>query len=146
MTVCLPDSIRASLPYTLARAHQRQLQLFEAHTSELGVSGREYAIMLVLEGQPQLWQSEIANALNVDRTAITYLIDALEERGWAARGRDPADRRAHVVTLTDDGRATLSERIRPAAQAATQELLSPLNADEQAQLRGLLSRLCAGTP
>lgn len=125
----------------LARAHQRQLRLFEEYTSGLGVSGREYGVMLLLENQDRLWQSEIADALCLDRTTVTYLVDALEKHGWLARHRDPADRRAHVVTLTDSGRETLRTRISPAALAATDELLAPLDTSEQDQLRALLSRL-----
>lgn len=141
MVARLPDSIRSRLPYMLARVTKQQLQLFEKHTSELGVSARDYAVMLLLENQDQLWQSEIAESLGVDRTTVTYLVDGLEKRSWLARHRDPADRRAHVVTLTDDGRHILRTRISPAALAATDELLAPLDAAEQDQLRSLLSRL-----
>lgn len=146
MAARLPDYIRSRLLYMLARVHKHQLQLFEKHTSELGVTARDYAVMLLLENQDQLWQSEIAEALDVDRTTVTYLVDGLEKRGWLARHRDPADRRAHVVTLTDSGRETLRTHISPAALAATDELLAPLDAAEQDQLRALLSRLYTDCP
>lgn len=146
MSIRLPDSIRSRLPYMLARAHQRQLQLFEQHTRDLGVSGREYGVLLLLEYQTHLWQSDIADALGLDRTTVTYLVDALEKRGWAARQRDPADRRAYVITLTDAGRDMLKTRISPAALAATEDLLAPLDAAEQDQLRSLLSRLYTDCP
>jgi DNA-binding MarR family transcriptional regulator len=42
--------------------------------------------------------------------------------------------------MTDAGIDALAA-IRPAARAATQELLAPLDEDEQAQLRALLARL-----
>ena len=63
-----------------------------------------------------------------------------EKKSWIERQRDPADRRAHIVRMTAAGMAGL-EKVRPAARAATQELLAPLNEDEQAQLRALLARL-----
>ncbi|MDA3919060.1 MAG: MarR family transcriptional regulator [Salinisphaera sp.] len=146
MAVRLPDSIRSRVTYMLAKAHQRQLALFERHTAELGISAREYAVLLLLEGQDHIWQSEIADALGLDRTTVTYLVDALESRAWVARRRDPADRRAHVVTLTDAGRESLDQQVRPAARAATDELLAPLDATEQAQLRSLLARLNSDLP
>lgn len=146
MAVRLPDSIRSRVTYMLAKAHQRQLALFERHTAALDISAREYAVLLLLEGGDHLWQSEIAEALGLDRTSVTYLVDGLEKRGWVARARDPADRRAHVVTLTDTGRESLDREVRPAALAATNELLAPLDRDEQAQLRHLLSRLYPDSP
>ena len=140
VSVRLPDSIRARLPYLLSRAYQRQLVLFAEHTRELDVSGREYAVMLLLEAHERLWQSQIAEALGLDRTTVTYLVDAMEKRGLAARQRDPADRRAHVIALTAAGTALLAE-LAPAVRAARDELLAPLSEPEQDQLRDLLIRL-----
>lgn len=145
MTVRLPDSIRARLPYLLARANQRQLDLFAHHTARFAIQGREYALMLLLEAHPRLWQSQIADALNLDRTTVTYLVDALEQRGWLARTRDPSDRRAHVVALTAAGETALTQ-IKPAVEDAKADLMAPLTDDEQAQLRALLTRLIAETP
>lgn len=145
MSVCLPDSIRSRLPYLLARAHQRQLDVFAHHTAAFEIAGREYAVLLLLEAHPRLWQSQIAAALDLDRTTVTYLVDALETRDWVARQRDPADRRAHVVGLTEAGEQALT-KIKPAVSRAKQELLSPLTEAEQNQLRDLLMRLITEAP
>ena len=136
----LPDSIRHQLSYLLAKTHQRQLRLFDAHTEGMQVSGRQYATLLALEANDALHQSDLAEWLGLDRTTVTYLVDGLEKRGWIARQRDPADRRAHRLHLTEDGVAALA-KIRPAARAATQALLAPLDNNEQTQLRTLLVRL-----
>lgn len=145
MSVCLPDSIRTRLPYLLARAHQRQLDVFARHTEAFGIAGREYAVMLLLEAHPRLWQSQIAEALKLDRTTVTHLVDGLEKHGWAARSRDPDDRRAHVVILTEAGQSALVE-IQPAVIEAKNELLAPLSDAEKQQLRVLLGRLIAEAP
>lgn len=142
MSICLPDSIRMRLPYLLARAHQRQLDVFARHTAAFDIAGREYAVMLLLEAHQHLWQSQIAEALGLDRTTVTYLVDALEKRDWVARRRDPADRRAHVVGLTEAGEKALAD-IKPAVVEAKKELLAPLSEQEQDQLRDLLVRLIA---
>ncbi|MES1923689.1 MarR family transcriptional regulator [Salinisphaera sp. T31B1] len=140
MAVFLPESIRCRLGYLLAKSHQRQLALFDKHTAELSVSGREYAALLALEANAGLRQSDIAELLGVDRTTTTYLIDAMEQRGWLTRERDPADRRAHRVVLTADGLSAL-EVIRPAARASTEELLTALNESERVLLKDLLTRV-----
>ncbi|MGN8197440.1 MarR family winged helix-turn-helix transcriptional regulator [Salinisphaera sp. RV14] len=145
MPIRLPDSIRTRLPYLLARAHQRQLDVLARHTAAFDIAGRDYAVMLLLEAHPRLWQSQIAEALGLDRTTVTYLVDGLEKRDWVARQRDPADRRAHVVGLTDAGEQALAD-IKPAVIEAKKELLAPLSDDEQDQLRDLLTRLIAEAP
>lgn len=145
MPIRLPDSIRTRLPYLLARAHQRQLDVLARHTAAFDIVGRDYAVMLLLEAHPRLWQSQIAEALGLDRTTVTYLVDGLEKRDWVARQRDPADRRAHVVGLTEAGEQALAD-IKPAVIEAKKELLAPLSDDEQDQLRDLLTRLIAEAP
>ncbi|WP_353225894.1 MarR family transcriptional regulator [Salinisphaera sp. C84B14] len=140
MAQVLPDSIRHQFGYLLAKTHQRQLRLFETHTQGMQVSARQYATLLALEANDALHQSDLAEWLGLDRTTVTYLVDGLEQRRWIRRQRDPADRRAHRLHLTEDGIAALAD-IRPAAGAATQALLAPLGADEQTQLRALLARL-----
>lgn len=140
MARSLPDSIRCRLPYLLAKSHQRQLNLFDRHTADLGISARDYGLMLVVESNPAIWQSEIAKLMGLDRTTVTYLVDGLEKRGWLQRRRDPADRRAHVISLTAEGVDALAA-IRPATAAATDELLAPLDDHERKQLQTLLMRL-----
>jgi DNA-binding MarR family transcriptional regulator len=59
--------------------------------------------------------------------------------GYVERRRDPADRRRHVVELTDEGRAAL-ERAERAQESIGDELFAALSEDERATLRSLLSR------
>lgn len=145
MSVRLPDTIRGRLPYLLARANLRQLEVFERHTRAFDIAAREYAVMLLLEAHDALWQSQIAQALRLDRTTVTYLVDGLEKRGWLMRNRDPADRRAHVVGLTGAGQKALAD-IQPAVTESKKELLAPLSEAEQDQLRDLLARLIVEEP
>jgi DNA-binding MarR family transcriptional regulator len=64
----------------------------------------------------------------------------MEEMGYVERRRDPADRRRHVVDITDEGRIAL-ERAERAQETIGDELLSALSDDERATLRSLLSRV-----
>lgn len=48
--------------------------------------------------------SEIAQALDVHRSAVTHQVQALERAGHVSLAADPADRRSCFITLTDSGR------------------------------------------
>jgi DNA-binding MarR family transcriptional regulator len=50
----------------------------------------------------------LAKAAELTPASVTALLDSLEERGIATRRRDDQDRRCVVVTLTEEGRATLT--------------------------------------
>ena len=85
-------------------------------------------------------QQALGAHLGIDRTVLTYLIDALAEAGEVERVPDPADRRARKVVATAAGRTRLAsceERI--AAEEAA--LLSGLGSADADQLRTLLHRL-----
>jgi DNA-binding MarR family transcriptional regulator len=54
-------------------------------------------------------QRELSEALRCTPRNVTGLVDALEAGGLVAREPHPSDRRATLVTLTEQGRATASE-------------------------------------
>ncbi|HRK45179.1 MAG TPA: MarR family transcriptional regulator, partial [Nocardioides sp.] len=68
--------------------------------------------------------------------------EALEAKGLATRSPDPSDRRATLVTLTDQGRE-LSEEVRRARGAEAERLFERLTADDRAELARLLEKLQA---
>src|SRR5207249_8768241 len=73
--------------------------------------------------------SSIANMLRCDRSAVTWITDRLEERGYVKRQSDPRDRRVKLLVLTDEGRRVRAE-IR-ARLAAPPEPITRLSREEQ---------------
>lgn len=51
----------------------------------------------------------IAERLNVERPAITRVIDTLLKEGWVARIEHPSDRRSQLIVLTDKAREILPQ-------------------------------------
>jgi DNA-binding MarR family transcriptional regulator len=82
--------------------------------------------------------SSIAHLLRCDRSAVTWITDRLEERGYVERRSDPGDRRVKLLALTEEGRR-VREEIR-ARLATPPEPLTRLTRAEQRQLRDLLRK------
>jgi DNA-binding MarR family transcriptional regulator len=82
--------------------------------------------------------SSVANVLRCDRSAVTWITDRLEERGYVERRADPNDRRVKLLALTDEGRRVRQE-IR-ARLAVPPEALARLTKTEQRALRDLLRK------
>jgi DNA-binding MarR family transcriptional regulator len=82
--------------------------------------------------------SSIATLLRCDRSAVTWVTDRLEERGYVERRSHESDRRVKLLTLTDEGRR-VREEIR-ARLAVPPEALTRLDEAEQRQLRDLLRK------
>ena len=82
--------------------------------------------------------SNIATMLRCDRSAVTWITDRLEERGYVERRSDERDRRVKLLALTDEGRR-VREEIRARLSTPPEQLLR-LSRSEQRQLRDLLRK------
>jgi DNA-binding MarR family transcriptional regulator len=103
----------------------------------LGLTGREAEILLRLRASGPLTQQQLVEQLDADPSNLVTMLNKLEAAGLLERSRDAADRRRHIVTITDAGRAR-----RDAADAAVgaveDRLLGGLSARQRATLRELL--------
>src|SRR3954447_4083577 len=82
--------------------------------------------------------SSIASLLRCDRSAVTWITDRLEERGYVERRSDERDRRVKLLVLTDEGRRVREEIRR--RLSVPPEALARLSRSEQRELRDLLRK------
>jgi DNA-binding MarR family transcriptional regulator len=106
----------------------------------LGLSARGWGVLSTLAESGPLTQIELATALAIDRTAMVYLLDELEDSGLAERVRNPDDRRSFLIHLTGEGQRTQRQAAKALA-GATDTLLRPLDPEERDLLRTLLTRI-----
>jgi DNA-binding MarR family transcriptional regulator len=110
--------------------------------SALDMRPHEFAVLNVLAEAGAMSQGRLGEMLRVHSSNLVALIDGLEAEGLLVRGRDPTDRRRHLVELTSAGRRRL-EAARGAAEQVEHELLAPLSEPERRRLHAYLSRLAA---
>jgi len=84
--------------------------------------------------------SELAEALRIAPRSATEVADALQARGLVERTSDPTDRRAVVLTPTEEGRRVQTE-IAAARAADNRDLFARLDADDRATLARILRTL-----
>jgi DNA-binding MarR family transcriptional regulator len=109
-------------------------------TEELmGVKLRQLMLLSYLNSGAPALQQQLCEALWLDANNCVLLLNELEDLGYVERRRDPADRRRHVVELTEAGRTAL-ERAEAAQESLGDELFAALSDDERATLRSLLAR------
>ena len=87
-------------------------------------------------------QSDLAEALRVDRTNLVGLLNDLEADNLIERRRSAQDRRRHTVSLTPTGTRRVAE-LEHALAGAEQRVLAVLDSDQQATLRTLLEQIAA---
>jgi MarR family transcriptional regulator, transcriptional regulator for hemolysin len=101
-----------------------------------------WLVLLSMKSHSAGSQRELAQAVGVKEATLTHHLNALETAGLITRRRDPANRRIHVVELTQTGDEMFS-RLRAVASAFDQRLLRDLGEEDVARLRDLLDRLAA---
>jgi len=79
-----------------------------AGLAELGITPRPHCVLYTAAGGDML-QSQVAEAVGLDKTTMVVLMDKLDKDGLAERRPAAADRRARVVRVTDKGREVIAQ-------------------------------------
>jgi DNA-binding MarR family transcriptional regulator len=116
-----------------------------------GVTPRHAIVLMHLAGG-EAGQRDLGTRLGVDPSVLVALLNALEDRDLIRRRRDPADRRRHIVEITEAG-ADAVTKLDTAIGRVEDELFGDLTPQERGTLHALLARVrtthggaCAGEP
>ena len=132
---------RPDLTWLLHRAAQHMRAGLDEAARAHGLTGaRDWIVLSALAVDSGQTQLALAQSLGLDKTTMTSLLDRMETRGLITRRTDSHDRRARIPALTGEGRRVQAE-VTSARDCVEAGLLSGFTADEQSQLRGLLTRL-----
>lgn len=113
---------------------------FAERLDSLGLNFRMWGVLNVLDEEGAITQHALGRCVGIDPSSMVATIDELEDGGLVERRRNPTDRRAHALHLTEAGSETLA-RGRGLARQAQDELLAPLDAKEREELQELLLRI-----
>jgi MarR family transcriptional regulator for hemolysin len=124
----------------LSRTAKAVSRVFDETLAAAGGSLPSWLILISLKTRPLANQRELAAAVGIQGATLTHHLNAMENDGLITRRRDPANRRVHVVELTEQGEAAF-QRMRGAAVAFDRRLRAGIDDEEIARLAGLLDRL-----
>lgn len=92
-----------------------------------------YTALVLIVDNPGLRQSQLADAMDVERPNLVVIIDELERRELIIRDRVPTDRRAYALKATLAGRQ-LYEKAVAATTAHEKRLLQDMDADTRSRM------------
>ncbi len=143
-----PSSDSPSLSSVGFLIHLAQARLREGVIATIEGSGLHpghLAVLGALSDRGSMSQRRLGDITHIEKSSIMLFLDTLEAGGWLRRARDPDDRRAHIVSLTEDGArkfAGLGLRL----QEMQDRFLAPLTEAERETLVALLVRLSGDPP
>jgi DNA-binding MarR family transcriptional regulator len=103
-----------------------------------GIRPRHVAALIELRDNGKLTQQSLCGALHLDPTNLVAILNDLEQRGYATRRRDPADRRRHIVEVSKKGIAVI-DKVSEVMDGVEADLLQDFEPAERDQLAGLLT-------
>jgi MarR family transcriptional regulator for hemolysin len=103
-----------------------------------------WLVLLNLKTRSLANQRALAEAMGIREATLTHHLNAMEASGLVTRHRDPANRRVHVVALTETGEQAFL-RLRDAALAFDRQLRRGVSDEDAATLSEILGRLAANT-
>ena len=115
---------------------------FDDRARAIGVTRAQWRTLVVLSRNEGANQGQLAELLEVEPITLCRMIDRLAEAGHVERRRDPADRRAWNIYLTDRSRPLL-DRLRLIADEVVGEALAGVDEATQALLTRSLDRIRA---
>jgi MarR family transcriptional regulator, organic hydroperoxide resistance regulator len=145
---CLPpaNAERPDLTWLLHRAAQNMRAALDEVARANGLTGaRDWLVLSALSSGPPQPQLAVAQAIGLDKTTMTSLLDRMEARGLVTRCTDSHDRRARIAALTDEGRR-VQAAVTQARDQVEASLLATFSPREQDLLRELLARLAEAAP
>ena len=132
---------RSNLLFRLTHLTRRWRQVLDNEFQVAGLTDATWRPLLHLQllGDGTR-QKDLAASVSIEGPSLVRLLDTLVAKGLIERSEDGTDRRAKLLRLTPDGRQVVA-RIREILTSVENELLSPFDDDEIAQVAAFMQRL-----
>ena len=136
----MPEPAHLPIGLQLARAAKSVRRAFDDALAEAGGSIPVWLVLISVKGRQLHNQRELADAVGIREATLTHHLNAMDAQGLVTRRRDPANRRVHLVELTEQGEAAFAA-LRGAAVAFDERLRRGFSPADVTALEDLLSRL-----
>ena len=133
-------SLQRSPGPLIRRVHQIGVSIFADEFTGYDITPLQFSILWTLNGHPGLDQITLAQAVALDRTTCSNIVNRLEQRGYIRRETDPNNKRAKLGYLTDLGRKTIESAKGP-MDKVQKKLLQPLSSEEKKLFLKFLGKL-----
>ncbi|MGY4800863.1 MarR family winged helix-turn-helix transcriptional regulator [Teichococcus aerofrigidensis] len=125
-----PEQLRQGFGSLLAQTARQWRRWADNRLQRFGLTEATWLPLLrIARAEAPMRQKDLARSLALDGSSVVRLVDALEAAGLVERRGEEGDRRARVLVLTDQGRATVAQ-VEQVARAARETALAGLDEAE----------------
>jgi len=131
-----------SLGFLISDVSRLMRRRFDERARQVGATRAQWRTLTTLSRNEGLNQGALADLLEVEPITLCRMIDRLEESGLVERRRDPADRRAWQLFLTDKAKPMLAD-LKTTGDELIEQVLSGMTEPDRRALRGSLDLMRA---
>ncbi len=117
----------------------RNLQLREGPPKDIGLSMPKFGLLRMISHSPGCGVNDISHLSGLKPPTISVGVRRLVREGLLERRRDPQDKRARPLYLTEKGE-TLIQQVRAHRNQGMHIFMEGLDSEEQGQFLGLLEK------
>lgn len=128
------------LAWEMAETNRMMRRFYDRRAAALGVTTAQWRVIAHVGFSPGLKQVELAERLDVEPITACRIVDRLEDAGLVERQRDPDDRRAWRLVLTDRAKP-IYERLGQLAEEMAAEAFAGFSIEELEAARAKLARI-----
>ncbi len=129
-----------SLGFLISDVSRLMRRRFDERARLVGATRAQWKTLVTLSRNEGINQGGLAELLEVEPITLCRMVDRLEESGMVERRRDPADRRAWRIHLTDAARPVL-EQLRGHADQMFAAAFDGLDDEDRTRLTAALERV-----
>jgi MarR family transcriptional regulator for hemolysin len=133
-------SMEQLLPWEIGETSHALRRAFDRKAAALGVTRAQWRLLAHLSRTPGGRQVELAERMDIEPITLCRIVDRLEESNLVERRRDPTDRRAWHLYLTDKAEP-LVERLHGLGRELSDEAFAGLDDAELTTIRTALARI-----
>lgn len=141
---------KQSIGYLITRTAKEVKRKLSRSLAEAGyeMGVEQWRMLMILHHSELKNQQEIADNMGLDKTSLTRLLNAMEDKGFIVRVEDQRDKRNKLIYPTNKGRE-LREEVMPVISGVVGELEEQLNEQElnicKKVLTDIINNLCEET-
>jgi DNA-binding MarR family transcriptional regulator len=115
--------------------------IYDGALADAGLKTSQFSVLVSVANRKRARPAELIKHLQLDESTLSRNVERMCARGWLRLVPD-ADRRSHLIEVTDKGQALIRKCL-PAWQKAQTEVSRRLGTDTVAELRSALRKLSA---
>lgn len=113
---------------------------FDERARAMGATRAQWLALKMISRTEGINQGRLADQLEVEPITACRMVDRLEEAGMVERRRDPTDRRAWQIFLTEKSRPVIDE-LRIVGNEVFEQAFTGLSREQRDQLYALLDTI-----